>query len=66
MFLFFFSLSNAENLPPKNVAFFEAGNFIRGSDRSTDESPRHSISLSAFYMDKYEVSIAEFEDFVQI
>lgn len=48
-----------------NTAYFESGTFIRGSGRAPDESPRHEVYLSGFYIDKYEVSIADFELFVQ-
>jgi formylglycine-generating enzyme required for sulfatase activity len=54
-----------------------AGEFIMGSDgdeldrlkasRETfgDEIPRHRVYLDAFYIDKYEVTNARFQQFVQ-
>src|SRR5215470_3195669 len=54
-----------------------AGEFIMGSDRDEldrlkasrasfgDEIPRHRVYLDAFYIDKYEVTNARFQQFVQ-
>jgi len=54
-----------------------AGEFIMGSDTDElarldirqelveDEIPRHRVSLDAFYIDKYEVTNAHFQQFVQ-
>ncbi len=54
-----------------------AGEFIMGSDADEiarlaikqalveDEMPRHRVSLDTFYMDKYEVTNAHFQQFVQ-
>ena len=64
MFLFMISTALTETKPVDTV-YFESGTFIRGSGRSTDESPRHEVFLSGFYIDMYEVSIAEFEQFAQ-
>jgi formylglycine-generating enzyme len=63
--LFLIQLTAAQTNIYPNTAYFEAGSFVRGSGRSTDESPRHEVYLSEFYIDKYEVSIADFEHFVQ-
>ena len=65
MFLLFYVVTTTQAQPPPNTAYFPEGLFIRGSGRSTDESPRHEVYLSAFHIDKYEVSIADFEYFVQ-
>ena len=63
--LFLIQLAVAQTNIYPNTAYFKAGPFVRGSGRSTDESPRHEVYLSEFYIDKYEVSIADFEHFVQ-
>ncbi|MEC7987876.1 MAG: formylglycine-generating enzyme family protein [Myxococcota bacterium] len=42
-----------------------AGSFLRGSGRSPDDSPQHTVQLSAFSIDLHEVTISEFESFVQ-
>jgi len=55
-----FSLSYAQP-----TASFPAGNFLRGSGRTPDDSPRHEVFLSAFSIDVYEVRISDFEQFVQ-
>jgi formylglycine-generating enzyme required for sulfatase activity len=62
MFTAFFFLLAA--VPPDKVAV-PSGSFERGSDRSPDESPVRRISLSAFSIDKTEVSIERFEEFVR-
>ena len=41
-----------------------AGNFTMGSTYSSDEQPVHIVYLDAFYIDKYEVTNAEFEAFI--
>jgi len=47
------------------TVLFEAGSFERGSGVAPDESPRHTVHLDSFLLDRSEVSIAEFEEFVQ-
>ena len=63
--LLLIQISVGQTHPPPHTAYFEAGTFLRGSGRSSDESPRHEVYLSGFYIDKYEVSIGDFEYFVQ-
>ena len=46
-------------------ASFPAGTFLRGSGRTPDDTPRHEVSLAAFSIDLHEVSIDDFERFVQ-
>lgn len=49
------------NVPP-GMLLIPAGEFIFGEDnRAPDEVPRHSVSLQAFYIDKYEVTNADFK-----
>ena len=44
-------------LEPVQMVFFPAGEFLMGSTAGApDERPQHAVSLSAFYLDKYEVS----------
>jgi len=41
------------------------GTFMMGSDEyDTDEAPRHEVEVESFMLDKYEVSTADFEAFV--
>ncbi len=49
---------------PTDKVDFPASTFSRGSGRSADETPRHKVSLSPYSIDRNEVSIAEFEQFV--
>ena len=60
MLFFFFSVVSAN---PK--IFFPEGSFQQGSDFAPDETPKHEVKLKAFSMDKTEVSIRDFERFVQ-
>ena len=61
MIFMFFKLIAAE----ENIVFFPNATFEQGSDYAPDESPQHAITLSAYSMDKTEVSIRSFEQFVQ-
>lgn len=52
---------------PDNMLYIAGGTFSMGSDDSEasgDEKPIHSVTLSDFYMGKYEVTVAEFKAFV--
>jgi len=41
----------------KNMVLIEGGTFMMGSDKADkDEAPLHSVKISSFYMDKYEVT----------
>ena len=48
---------------PPEAVHVPAGEFVRGSERSPDEQPQSSITLSAFAIDAVEVSIAQYEAF---
>jgi formylglycine-generating enzyme len=44
-----------------------AGEFTMGSDEGNyDEAPAHRVWLPAYYIDKYEVTVAEFAAFVRV
>ncbi|MFN0202370.1 MAG: formylglycine-generating enzyme family protein, partial [Bacteroidia bacterium] len=46
-----------------NFVFVEGGTFMMGSnDGSSDEKPVHSVTVSSFYMGKYEVTQAEWQE----
>lgn len=56
---------------PSDMAFIPAGHFLMGTDtnifpsdpaNSNTERPQHSVYVSAFYMDKYEVSQALWDE----
>ena len=53
--------------PPAGMVLIPAGSFEMGSaddDADDDEQPVHTIHLDAFFMDKYEVTNAQFKAFV--
>ena len=55
----------ANNLAPTNMALIPAGSFTMGdtfSEGDSDELPLHTVYVSAFYMDKYEVTKALWDD----
>lgn len=47
---------------PAGMVFIPEGPFIRGSKRAPDEQPETEEFLPAFYIDKYEVTNAEFKE----
>lgn len=52
----------------ENMVYIPAGTFTMGGDSiwgRADEFPRHQVKVSAFYMDKHEVTNAEFRAFVK-
>jgi formylglycine-generating enzyme required for sulfatase activity len=42
-----------------------AGEFSMGSEENENEKPRHQVYLDTFYIDKYEVTNARFQQFAQ-
>ncbi len=51
--------------PPAGMVLIPAGTFQMGSeDGDNDEQPVHIVHLDAFYMDKYEVTNAQFKAFL--
>jgi len=46
------------------MVFVKGGTFTMGSNEYDDEKPTHEVSLSDFYMGKYEVKVSEFEQFI--
>ena len=53
--------------PPEGMVLIPAGSFEMGSEDAEaddDEQPVHTVHLDAFYMDKYEVTNAQFKAFV--
>ena len=50
---------------PEGMVLIPAGDFRMGSnDGNFDESPVHTVYVDAFYMDAYEVTNAQYKDFV--
>lgn len=53
--------------PPSGteMVFIPAGEFEMGSqDGASDEQPVHTVCLSGFYIDKYEVTVGQYRQFV--
>ncbi|MDE0316146.1 MAG: TonB family protein [Candidatus Poribacteria bacterium] len=51
--------------PEPDMVFIPAGDFQMGSSSGlTDEKPTHTIYLDAFYIDKFEVTNAQYKKFV--
>lgn len=46
------------------MAFIPGGVFLMGRAGSNEE-PQHKVTLSAFYMDKHEVTVAQYEKFLE-
>ena len=64
-------LMRSEPLPPSDglVALIPSGEFrMGGSDSSTeiDELPVHTVHVDAFYIDKYEVTNAQYKEFINV
>ena len=52
----------------KDMVFIPAGDFMMGSpegEGAFDEHPQHTVYLDAYYIDKYEVTNAQFKKFVE-
>lgn len=53
------------DLPFMNMVFVKGGTFKMGSNEGgSDEKPVHSVTVSSFYMGKYEVTVEQFAAFV--
>lgn len=51
--------------PPEGMVWIPGGTFIMGSDDGPeDEQPAHEVTIDGFWMDRYEVTNAEFAKFV--
>lgn len=64
-----FSTEGSEKLlPDENMVFIPGGRFTMGGDSfwgRADEFPLHEVEVSSFYMDRHEVTNAEFDEFVK-
>ena len=67
------SLGKYANAPPlktlnhTDMVLIPAGNFQMGSNNGNfDEDPVHTVYVDAFYMDVYEVTNAQYKDFVNV
>ena len=50
--------------PPAGMVLIEAGEFRMGNHERDHEKPIHSVYVDAFYMDEYEVTNAEYAEFL--
>ena len=50
---------------PVNMVLIREGKFQMGSGESDDENPVHNVYVDAFFMDKYEVTNAQYKEFLQ-
>ncbi|MDF7821837.1 SUMF1/EgtB/PvdO family nonheme iron enzyme [Runella sp. MFBS21] len=53
------------DLEPIAMVRVEGGSFMMGSNESTVTKPIHRVTLSSFWMAKYETTLEEFEKFVE-
>jgi formylglycine-generating enzyme required for sulfatase activity len=52
--------------PPDDMVLVPAGEFSMGSpEGDPDEKPAHKVQISAFFMDKYEVTVKQYAAFLQ-
>ncbi|MBW1659984.1 MAG: SUMF1/EgtB/PvdO family nonheme iron enzyme [Deltaproteobacteria bacterium] len=63
----FYRVVMSSNPPPAGMVLVDAGSFQMGnnyypSEGTVDETPVHEVNVSAFYMDRYEVSHALWDD----
>ena len=50
---------------PNPMILIPAGKFIMGTDeRLPDEGPQHNVTLKAYWIDKYEVTNAQYKKFI--
>jgi len=69
-FLFFLSSDTfigktAAVVAEEEMVFVPAGEFLMGSENGdADEKPSHRVFLDAFFIDKYEVTNARFQEFI--
>jgi hypothetical protein len=50
---------------PDNMVLIPGGTFQMGSSENDREKPVHSVTVSSFYMGKFEVTVAEFRAFIK-
>jgi sulfatase modifying factor 1 len=50
---------------PAELVLIPGGEFLMGADLEGDRSPVHPVRLDAFYMDRYEVTNAQYQRFCQ-
>ena len=64
----FYRVAALASTPPPNMALVPAGSFMMGDtfgEGYSDELPLHTVYVSAFYMDQYEVTKALWDEVYQ-
>jgi formylglycine-generating enzyme required for sulfatase activity len=64
-YLLLLPLSAQEMQDTANMVFVKGGTFDMGSTQYPNEMPVHSVTLDDFWIDKYEVSVAEYRSFCE-
>lgn len=59
--------ARTELAAPTDMVRIPAGSFMMGDNNSSydDEKPEHQVTVDAFYLDIYEVTVKKFKDFVE-
>ena len=52
-----------QNFAPKGMVLVQGGTFQMGSNSYNSEKPVHNVTVSSFYISKYEVTFAEYDKF---
>jgi formylglycine-generating enzyme len=56
----------ADPVPPAGMAYVPAGEFTMGSDEGNfDERPAHRVQLSAYFIDRHEVTVDEYNAYIR-
>lgn len=54
------------SVPPTNMVYVPGGEFLMGSDKGDEyERPRHEVKVKPFFIDRYEVTCDEYEEFIR-
>jgi serine/threonine protein kinase len=56
---------SGQTLSTESMVYFEGGGFLMGSDEVLEESPEFETTVEPFYLDKYPVTVEEYETFVR-
>lgn len=51
--------------PPEGMALIPAGWFLMGGDKKEQEKPIHKVYVDAFFMDKYQVTVEQYQRFLK-
>ncbi len=54
-----------DSMNTRNMVFVEGGTFQMGSNEYDDEKPIHTVTIKNYFIDKYEVTVAQFRIYCQ-